>query len=161
MEKAKGIDVGFIKGWWSLLEWAIWFIFVAEVFFVLLLSVISITGSISGTKNISCVASERVTCIKRFFIWLYFGLSVVYQLSWWLKSKLRQYLGFLWLVSFKLSIASNSFGLKLEILIFAFKSKWIISSFFNGTFVYFSDEVLIIKVKDVLHKTVKTNKIIQ
>ena len=41
------------------------------IFFVLLLSVISITGFISDTKNICYVTPERVTLINRFFIYNY------------------------------------------------------------------------------------------
>ena len=62
-----------------------------------------------------------------------------------------------WLMPFKWSIASNIFGLKQKILIFVIKSEWVIASFSNATFVSFSQDVLIIKVKNVLYKTIKTD----
>ena len=47
------------------------------------------------------------------------------------------------------------FGLKQKILILVIKSEWVIAT--NVTFASFSQDVLHIKVKNVLYKTIKTN----
>ena len=62
----------------------------------------------------------------------------------------------LWLMPFKWSIASNIFGLKWDILILAFLSEWVIASFSKDTLISFYGDVLIIKVKYVLYKAIKT-----
>ena len=73
-----------------------------------------------------------------------------------MKPNIESTSGRLWLMPFKWSIASNIFGLKWDILILAFKSEWVIASFSKATFISFSDDVLIVKVKNVLYKTIKT-----
>ena len=73
-----------------------------------------------------------------------------------LETNIESTSGRLWLMPFKWSAASNIFGLKWEILILAFKSEWVIASFSKASIISFSDDALIVKVEDVLYKTIKT-----
>ena len=45
---------------------------------------------------------------------------------------------------------------EMELLILAFISEWVIASFSKDNLISFSDDVLIIKVKYVLYKAIKT-----
>ena len=73
-----------------------------------------------------------------------------------MKSNIESMSQRLWLMPFKRSIASNIFGLKWDLLILAFISEWVIASFSKDNLISFSDDVLIIKVKYVLYKAIKT-----
>ena len=73
-----------------------------------------------------------------------------------IKSNIESTSGRLRLMHFNLSIPSNIFGFKWDILILVFKSEFVIASFSKATLISFSEELLIIKLKNVLYKTIKT-----
>ena len=75
-----------------------------------------------------------------------------------IKSNIESTSGYLWLITFKLSIAANIFCLKWEKLILEFKSEWVIASFQMPRLHPFLTMYSLSKWwVDVLYKTIKDN----